>query len=142
MSLQFTGRVVVPAADPDDAERTASALAPRLGETATAVVVHVIEKAGGGVDKAPMAAREEYAEEVFGRARGPLAAANGTVDTEIRYGTDVVETVFDVAEEVGADAVVFVPRDGGRIVSWLTGDVARRLIRDAEVPVVALPEGG
>lgn len=140
MTLRFDGRIIVPAADPDDAERTAASLVPRLGATSTVVVVHVIEKAGGGIDKAPMAQRKEYAETVFERARGPLEATDATVETEILFGTDVVETVFEGAEEWNADAIAFIPREGRRITELLTGDVARRLIREASIPVVALPQ--
>ena len=140
MTLTFGGRVIVPAADPDDAERTASSLVSRLGPTSTVVVVHVVQKAGGGIDKAPMAQRKEYAETVFERARGPLEATEATVETEVLFGTDVVETIFEAAGDWNADAIAFIPREGRRITELLTGDVARRLVREASVPVVALPQ--
>ncbi len=142
MTLTFDGRVVLPAADPDDAERTASAIASRLGPTSTVVIVHVIEKAGGGIDKAPLESRKEYAGNVFDRAREPLEATGTAVETELLYGTDVVETIFEGAEEWDADAIAFIPREGSRITELLTGDVSRRLIREASIPVVALPQNG
>ena len=140
MTLSFDGRIVVPAADPDDAERTATALAPRLDPTSTVIFVHVIEKAGGGIDKAPLESRKEYAQKVFDRARGPLEATEATVETELLYGTDVVETIFEGADEWDADAIAFIPREGSRITELLTGDVSRRLVREASIPVVALPQ--
>lgn len=140
MTLTFDDTVIVPLADPDDGERTATALAPYLAPSSTVVVVNVIEKGGGAIDKAPMERRKEYAEEIYERAREALADSPATVETATLYGTDVVETIFEAAEERKADAVVFNPRKGNRIAELLTGDVARRLVREAKVPVVALPK--
>ncbi|MFC6716963.1 universal stress protein [Natrialbaceae archaeon GCM10025810] len=139
MALTFGGRVLVPAADPDDGERTARALAPRLEPTSTAIVVHVVKRGEGGPDSVPLEGRQEYAEEIFDRARAVLSDAEGTVETEVLYGADVVETVFDGATERDVDAVVFTPREGNRLAEVLTGDVARRMVKEASVPVVALP---
>ncbi|AGB32069.1 universal stress protein UspA-like protein [Natrinema pellirubrum DSM 15624] len=139
MVLTFDGRVLVPVADPDDGERTAAALAPYLGPESSVLFVNVIEKAGGAPDKASVEQREDYAEEIFERARGPLADRAESVETAILFGTDVVETIFDAAEERDVEAVVFEPRGGNRFVELLTGDVARRLVKQAAVPVVALP---
>ncbi|RQG90464.1 universal stress protein [Natrarchaeobius chitinivorans] len=139
MTLKFDGTVIVPVADPDDGARTTGSLVPYLTSTSTVVVVNVIEKAGGGIDKAPMGQREEYAEEIFERARESLEGSPATVETDTLYGTDVVETIFDAAREEDADAVVFNPREGNRLMELLTGNVARRMIKEASVPVVALP---
>lgn len=139
MTLTFEGTVVVPAADPDDGRRTAAALSPYLGEDGRAIVVYVVEKAGGGIDKTSVAQSEEYATDVFAEATAVLEGASGTVETEVLYGEDVVEAIFDAAGDHGADAVAFVARDGNRISELLTGDLARRLVKEAAVPVVALP---
>ncbi|NUB92169.1 universal stress protein [Haloterrigena sp. SYSU A558-1] len=139
MTLSFDGPILVPVATPEDGERTAAALAPYLADSSRAIVVNVIEKAGGAPDKAGMEQREEYAEEIFGRARGPLEATDATVETAVLYGTDVVERIFAEAEDREVDAVVFAARKGNRLAELLTGDVARRLVKEASVPVVALP---
>ncbi|PGF17957.1 universal stress protein UspA [Natrinema sp. CBA1119] len=139
MTLTVDGTVLVPVADPDDGERTAVALAPHLSPSSTVLVVNVIEKAGGAPDKASVEQREEYARDIFERTQGPLEGSAGTVETVILFGTDVVETIMDAASERAVDAVVFAPRKGNRFVELLTGDVARRLVRRASVPVVALP---
>ncbi|GGN97408.1 MULTISPECIES: universal stress protein [Haloarcula] len=126
-------RVVVPVASEDDAETSARALARQsYGE---AVFVHVVEKAGGAPDKAGVEQRELEAEEMFEAARAVL----GDVETDIYYGTDVVETIFDAAEDVDASAVVVVPRGGNRLVQMVTGDVALRLVTRNDRPVVVLP---
>jgi nucleotide-binding universal stress UspA family protein len=139
MTLSFGGRVLVPVADPDDGELTAAALAPYLEPTSTVVVVNVIEKAGGAPDKASVEQREAYARDIFERARGPLEERAGAVETAVLFGTDVVETIMEAAVDRNVDAVVFEPRGGNRFAELLTGDVARRLVKEAAVPVVALP---
>lgn len=140
MTLAFDGTIVVPAADPDDGERTATALAPHLTPTSSVVVVNVIEKAGGAPDKASVEQRKEYAEEIFERTRGPLETTDATVETDVLYGTDVVERIFTEARDRNADAVVFAARPGNRLAELLTGNVARRMVKEASVPVVALPQ--
>ncbi|QLG47763.1 universal stress protein [Natrinema halophilum] len=141
MTLSFDGRLLVPVADPDDGESTARALAAHLEPSSSVIVVNVIEKAGGAPDKASVEQREEYARTIFERTRGPLEETAGSVETAILFGTDVVETIMDAATERAVDAVVFEPREGSRFVELLTGDVARRLVKQASVPVVALPHG-
>lgn len=139
MTLSFDGTVIVPAASPDDGERTAAALAEYLTPASSVIVVNVIEKGGGVPDKASMEQREEYADEIFERVRRVLESTDATVETDVLYGTDVVERIFTEATERNADTVVFTPRKGNRLAELLTGDVARRLIKEASVPVVALP---
>ncbi|MFC7215710.1 universal stress protein [Saliphagus sp. GCM10025334] len=139
MAITFDGPILVPAADPDDAERTARALAPRIGPENTVLVVHVVEKAGGAPDKAPLEARREFADDVFSRARGPLEETGANVETEVLYGTDVVDAIFEAADDGGADGVAFVPRKGNRLVEMVSGDTSRRLIREATLPVLVLP---
>ncbi|WP_293027476.1 universal stress protein [Natronococcus sp.] len=140
MTLTLDGTVIVPAADPDDGERTARALGGHLEPSSTVIAVNVIEKAGGGIDKAPMEQRKEHADEIFEQVRDALDDAPGAVETQVLYGTDVVERIFEAAREERADAVVFNAREGNRLSELLTGDVARRLVKEASIPVVALPD--
>ncbi|WP_207588935.1 universal stress protein [Halomontanus rarus] len=142
MTLTFDGTIVVPVGDPDDGEKTAAALAPRMEPGSRAVVVYVIEKAGGAPDKTSVEQSELYAEDVFAAARGPLEGSSAAVETDARYGTDVVETIFDAAEDREADCVVFVPRESNRLVELLTGDASRKLVKEGSVPVVSLPQNG
>ena len=130
-------RVVVPVADPDDAQATCRALRDRL--TGSAVLVHVIEKGGGSIDKASVEQREEYAEDVFTAARA-VFGDDVSVETEIRYGTDVAEAIFDAAGDENASAIVITPRGGSRWVRLLTGDVALDLVTKTDRPVVVLPD--
>jgi nucleotide-binding universal stress UspA family protein len=132
-------RVLLPVGDDEDAETTCRAVRPHIeavGGHATAV--HVIEKAGGAPDKASVEQRELAAEEMFEVVHRSLAGID--VATEIAYGTDVAETIFDVADEIDATAIVFTPRSGSRWVRLLTGDVALDLITRTDRPVVVLPD--
>jgi nucleotide-binding universal stress UspA family protein len=130
-------RVLLPVASPDDATASARALQPRVGDSV--VAVHVVEKAGGAVDKTSVEQREEEAAHIFEAIHAELDD-HTTVETEITYGTDVAETIFDVADEMEATAIAFTPRGGSRWVQLLTGDVALDLITDTDRPVVVLPE--
>ncbi|MFC7020202.1 MULTISPECIES: universal stress protein [Haloarcula] len=127
-------RVVLPIASEEDAVTSARALATQ--EYGEVVLVNVVEKAGGAMDKAGVEQRELAAEEMFEAASAVL----GDVETEIRYGTDVVETIFDAADDIGASAIVVTPRGGNRFVRLITGDVALGLITENDRPVVVLPD--
>jgi len=130
-------RVLLPVADPDDADASAEALANH--EFGSVMVVHVVEKAGGGVDKASVEQREEHAEEMFDAARAHLDDP-AAVETDIVYGTDVAESIFDAAEDYDATAIVITPRGGSRWIRLLTGDVALSLVTENDRPVVVLPD--
>jgi nucleotide-binding universal stress UspA family protein len=136
MSTLFD-RVLLPVADPEDAAGTAEALSNH--EFGSVLVVHVVEKAGGAVDKASVEQREEHAEEMFEAVRSELGDPT-TVETDIVYGTDVAETIFDAAGDYDATAIVITPRGGSRWVRLLTGDVALSLVTENDRPVVVLPE--
>ncbi|MFW5963592.1 MAG: universal stress protein [Natronomonas sp.] len=131
--------VLIPVASEDDAEATCTALEPYLEEVERITAVHVIEKAGGAVDKAPLAKRQEDAAEILALVDGRLGGSVA-VDTQTAYGTDVVETLFETAADVGATAIAFRPRGGSRILRLLTGDTASRLVTNATIPVVSLPD--
>lgn len=127
-------RVLLPVASEADAVASAHALDNQ--QYGDVVVVHVIEKAGGAVDKAGVEQRELEAEEMFDAARDVL----GDVETDVYYGTDVVETIFDAAADVDASAVVVTPRGGNRLIRLITGDVALKLVTENDRPVVVLPD--
>lgn len=133
-------RIVVPVATPEDAQQTCQALEQHLDEVDSVVAVHVIEKAGGAMDKAPLGKRVEDAEEILGIVENRLAD-DVAVDTRVIYDTDVVDGIFDAAEDADASSVVFVAREGGTLVRLLSGNTSTRIVSEAPIPVVALPEG-
>jgi nucleotide-binding universal stress UspA family protein len=125
--------VLVPVANDEDAAATARALAPY--DPARVTALHVVEKGEGVPDKTPVEQSETIAEESFAALRETFPEAAG----EIAYNRDVVEAILDAAEELGASAIAFRPREGGRLVQLLSGDLSQRLVTDSELPVVALP---
>jgi nucleotide-binding universal stress UspA family protein len=131
--------VLIPVATDEDAEATCAALEPYLDGVERVTAVHVIEKAGGAVDKAPLAKRREDAAEILALVDARLGGTVA-VDTKTAYGTDVVETLFETAADIGATAIVFRPRGGSRILRLLTGDTASRLVIDSDIPVISLPD--
>lgn len=130
-------RVVVPVADESDATATATALAPYLDEMRHVTVVHVIEKGGGAVDKAPMEKRRADAMEFLSTVESRLES-DLTVETLVAFGTSVAETILEIAIDAGAQAIVFRPREANRLVRFLSGDTAIRLVTAAEVPIVSV----
>ena len=129
-------RIIVPVATPNDAAATASAVGSHLEGTDDIVAVHVIEKAGGAPDKASVEQREQEATKIFAALRGHLPNA----ESEIRYGTDVAETIFEAASDNDATAIVFTPRGGSRWMRLLTGDVSLSLVTETDRPVIVLPD--
>jgi len=134
----LTERVLMPVADTEDARTTCRVLSPY--DPDRAVAIHVIEKAGGAPDKAGVEQRQERANEIFAAVEEGFEGTDTSVETEIRYGTDVADTIVEAAGDHDATAIVFSPRKGGRWVRLLTGDVALSLVTKSDRPVVVLPE--
>jgi len=133
MSRSFDESVVVPVADAADARATAAALEPYDVESVT--VVHVVEKGEGVPDKTPVEQSEAVAADAFEAFRETFPDA----ETATAYRRDVISGIVEVAQELDASAIVFRPREGGRIVKFLSGDRSLRLLNEADRPVVALP---
>lgn len=137
--------VLLPVASEDDARASSAALEPYLDEVERVTAVHVVEKAGGAPDKAPLEKRQSDAAEFLAVAQSRLAS-DVAFDARIDYGTDVVETLFAAADDAGATALAFRARGGSRIVRLLSGDTATKLVTEPPIPVVSLPnpepEGG
>lgn len=130
-------RIVVPVADADDVATTVTALSPYLSEIQHITVVHVIEKGGGVADKAPMEKRTADAATFFSTFESHLDETVA-VETRIEFGTTVAETIIATALDTDATAIVFCPRGGNRLVRFLSGDTAARLVSGSGVPVVSL----
>lgn len=141
MSESFFQRPIVPVASRDNAAEIAATLAPHVDATdSTVIAVHVIEKAGGALDKASVEQRELIAHEIFATVSDGLSDTGATVETEILYGTDVATTIIDAAHDYDATAIVFTPREGSRWKKLLSGDVSHKLLDDSDIPVLVLPD--
>lgn len=140
MSGALLRHLLVPVANADDAEATSAALAPYLGAgTEHVTLLHVVEQTPGFMDHTSPEALEEEARAFLEAARERLGQA-ATVETAIRFGTDLVEEIADQAREEEATAIAFHPREKGQLTKLLTEDAERRLLRESTLPVVALPD--
>jgi hypothetical protein len=134
MTISFTDSILVPVADEEDAVATAEALEPySVGDV---TVLHVVEKGEGVPDKTPVEQSEEVANQAFVAFRNTFPDA----DVETVYRRDVVEGIFEAADDVGATAIAFRPRGGSRVVQYLAGDRSLRLVTESDVPVIALSD--
>jgi nucleotide-binding universal stress UspA family protein len=132
--------VVVPVASEADAETTMDAVLPRVREAGGSVVaVHVVEKGGGTMDKASVEQRELFAEDVFAVVEDACADAGVACETDLRFAEEVVNGIFTAANDHGASAVAFTPRESNRWLDLLAGDHARDIVKRAELPVVVFP---
>ncbi len=129
-------RVCLPVASVEDAQTSCAALVRY--DPDHVVAVHVIEKAGGAPDKASIEQREAIATEIFSVVTDTVSDI--PVETDLRYGTDVAESIFEAASEHNATAIAFTPRSGSRWIRLLTGDVAMALVTRTDRPVVVLPD--
>ncbi|EMA22963.1 MULTISPECIES: universal stress protein [Haloarcula] len=133
-TTDILAHVLLPVGNEDDALATATALEPYEPEQVTAL--HVVEKGEGVPDKTPVEQSEELAAESYAAVRTVFPDA----DDRTAYARDVVEAIFDAAEEVGASAIAYRSRGGGRLMQFLSGDLSLKLVTNAEVPVIALPQ--
>ncbi|ELZ01202.1 UspA domain-containing protein [Natrialba chahannaoensis JCM 10990] len=140
MTVQQLRRVVVPVANETDARQTYESIRQHVAPDVLIHVVHVIEKAGGAPDKAPLGARQRQAETVFEQALETLEPIGYKVETELRYGRDIIDEIRTVVDEHDGAVIAFVPRESSRLHRVLTGDKTRRLATVGDVPVLVLPE--
>lgn len=130
---ELLANVLLPVAHEEDAEKTALALEPYDPDRVT--TLHVVEKGEGVPDKTPVEQSREIAEDAFVAVRRVFPDA----DDRTAYGRDVVDAVFETADEVDASAIAYRSRGGNRLVQFLSGDLTTKLVTEADRPVVALP---
>lgn len=134
MPESITEHFVVPVADEEDARVTAQILQSYEYDRVT--VVHVVEKGEGVPDKMPLEQAERRAADAFAAFRKVVPGA----EEEITYHRDVVAAIIEVAADAEASSIVFRPWGGSRVVQFLSGDTALRLVTEADRPVIALPD--
>lgn len=137
--MALLDHVVVPIASEADADATTGALGPLLDDIHRVTAVHVIEKGGGTIDKAPMEKRREDAREFLDLLETELGE-NVVVDTRIEFGTEIVDTIVETAIDAGGTSIAIRPRGGSRILRLMTGDTTTRLVTTPKIPVLVLPD--
>lgn len=135
-TIDLLDHVLVPVANEADARATARALEPYDPDRVT--VLHVVEKGGGVPDKTPVEQSEALAEAAFDAVRSVFPDA----DDHMAYAREIVPAIFQAADEVGASAIVYRSRGGGRVMQFFSGDLSMKLVTQADRPVVALPQRG
>ncbi|WIV68409.1 universal stress protein [Natrialbaceae archaeon AArc-T1-2] len=130
---ELLAHVLLPVAHEADARESARALSPYDPDRVT--VLHVVEKGDGVPDKTPVEKSREVAAESYAAVRETFPDA----DDHTAYARDVVSAILEAADEVDASAVAYRPREGGRIVRFLSGDHSLKLVTRADRPVIALP---
>lgn len=125
--------VLLPVANEADARKSARSLAVYRPDRVTAV--HVIEKGDGVPDTLSAEQAEQLAADSIAAVREVFPAA----DDHTAYARDVVTAIFEAAAAVDASAIAFRPREGGRLVQFLSGDRTLKLVTEADRPVIALP---
>lgn len=133
-SRDLLDHVLLPVANDNDALATATALQPYGPDRVTAL--HVVEKGEGVPDKTPVEQSEELAADAYAAVRTVFPDA----DDHTAYGRNVVRKIFETADEVGASAIAYRSRGGGRLMQFLSGDLSLRLVTNADIPVIALPD--
>ncbi|ESS08051.1 MAG: universal stress protein UspA related nucleotide-binding protein [uncultured archaeon A07HN63] len=93
------------------------------------------KKAKGVPDKTPVEQSEGIAEDAAAAVRAEFPEAG----LEKAYSRDVVNAIFDVAEEIDASAIAYRSRGGNRLAQFLSGDLSLKLVTQADRPVIALP---
>jgi len=138
-------RILVPLSQREPAGSFVAAIADLArGAGATVRLLHVavptinVEDADGRV----IAYADQEARRVEGEARDYLEtiaiALDGlSVELAVRFG-DVAREILADADDFGADLIVL---GIGRRRPWLRGGVAKRILREAEVPVAFLRAG-
>lgn len=130
-------RVLLPLADPDDAERTARAVRPYLDEETTLIITHVTQGEAAGTTISM--GRDQFAEATYETFIAVLGRQDLRLEWVTLEGRDVSEAITDAIDTVEATLVAFTPRDLDTWSRTLAGDPGSRLIRDADVPVMVFP---
>jgi nucleotide-binding universal stress UspA family protein len=143
-------RRILVALDLSDASRRVLDVAAGVARILDAelVLLHVVAPAAGMVDGAlpfplpspegALARRHQEAEARLSEVAAGLATSGARVATRAVVGVGVAATILEQAAEQGIDLVAMTTHGEGGVRRLLLGSVADKVIRGAEVPVLAL----
>jgi len=137
MENDLFDRILVPIADPDDAEETARALRPHLDPNTTLIVTHVIQ--GEAVETSVREGRDQFAGATYETFSDILYRYDLQFEWVTLEGREVAEAIIDGVEMTEATLVAFTPRDIDTWSRTIAGDPGGRLIRKSSVPVMVFP---
>lgn len=132
--------IAIPLVSEADAKASCQALRPFLSSRTEVIVVHVIQKAGGGIDPVSMDRRKAQATQIFEKCSQVLDKDVRTITTTITFQTDIVEGIREAGRDYDADIIAFTPRGASRIRKLISGDTAFKLVHRAERPVLIIPQ--
>ena len=132
--------VLLPVASVNDARETARAVLARLsGQVDRVTIVTVVERSQGWPDIVPKNHRIELGEEALETARRLFEQEGVAIETRLQPAYDTAMAIHELAEDIGATAIVFTPRNKGRLADFFTGDTSWQLIKKARCPVLVVP---
>jgi hypothetical protein len=99
----------------------------------------IIEKREGIPEPASTEQLEEHGRDTLAVVEEAFADSGIIVETELRYGTDLIATVFETAEDHDVECIAFIPRPKGRLVALLSGDPGWKLVNRTKHPILVLP---
>ena len=126
--------VLVPVAGVADARTTAAALAQF--DTQDVTILYVVERSEGYID--PVSTK--YLEEDGKAALQSFKEVFPDANEHLTSSDNLIEEIYDVADEVGATAIAYRSRGGSRFVRLLSGDHSLKLIDNPPIPVISLPD--
>ena len=131
-------RILVPLAGPDDADRTARALRPLIDSHETLIVSHVTQ--GDATETIIKTGQDQFAQTTYETFVSIFDRSDVSLEWATLEGREISEALVNAVEIVNATLVVFTPREQDPQRRVLTGDPGSKLIRDASVPVMAVPD--
>ncbi|MFW5905625.1 MAG: universal stress protein [archaeon] len=129
----------VPIASKEDAEVTCGVIGPYLSNRTTVVLIHVIKKAGGGIDHTPVERQRIRGERSFDRCIDRLSIPSRRITTTTIFHTNLVDGILEGARKNDVDAIVFTPRSANRLIKLVSGDTAFGLVHETDRPLLVVP---
>ena len=137
MESDLFERILVPIADPEDAEATARALRPHLEPNTTLIVTHVVQGEAG--ETSVKKGRDQFAGATYETFSDILYRRDLQFEWVTLEAREVAEAIIDAVAMTEATLVAFTPRDIDTWSRTISGDPGGQIIRESDVPVMVFP---